>query len=161
MTNNHNSLRELKEEDLDYLLEWRNDKKVKSFMHSSKKISKKEHIQWFYESKNNDFKHLFIYEELGEPLGFVQFLVDPVKNEAEWGFYKKPYAYKGVGIRMGKIAIETARHKLKVGKIIGIVKNSNKPSIDFHIKLGFILVDNQISPKSEYNTNNLYFKMLL
>lgn len=161
MTNNHQNLRELKEEDLDYLLEWRNDVKVKSFMHNSKNISKKEHTQWFYESKNNDFKHLLIYEELDEPLGFLQFLVDPIQNNAEWGFYKKPNAYRGVGMRMGKLGIETARRKLNVNKITGIVKDSNKSSIDFHIKLGFNLVDNLLSPKSEYNMNDIHFEMLL
>ena len=69
----HCTIRELKEEDLPKVLNWRNHPKVRSFMLTQHEISFEEHSHWFHKVKKEKKHHLFIVEEVGQSIGFVQF----------------------------------------------------------------------------------------
>ena len=148
-------IRSLQKEDLDYLLSWRNDKKIRSHMIQSNKITKKEHYNWYNNCLIDKNKLLFVYEEDNRPCGFVQFDKNENDKTAEWGFYKKPDAQNGVGFRMGLCAIDTIKNMENINKIVGKVLVSNNASINFHKKLGFKV------NKTESNINIICFEILL
>ena len=131
-------IREIREGDLPMLLSWRNHPSIGRFMLSNHLISIEEHEAWFFgELKNPKYKRLLI-EEQGNSIGYVQFKLSSFKNEAIWGFYKKPESPHEYGKKLGITALNYAFMTLKMEKIHGHVFTINQKSIAFHLSLGFL-----------------------
>jgi UDP-4-amino-4,6-dideoxy-N-acetyl-beta-L-altrosamine N-acetyltransferase len=145
----HCNIRELTEEDLPKVLNWRNHPKVRSFMLTQHEISFEEHRHWFYKVTQEKKHHLFIVEQVGQSIGFVQFNRSTAEGVADWGFYASPNAPRGTGIKLGITALDHAFANLKLNKIVGRAFENNKASISMHLRLGFNLEDKLIK-----HTNN-------
>lgn len=129
-------LQSIKEDHLDLILEWRNDRRIRHMMINSDKISKTDHLQWFQKYIVPKKIIGLIYSEKKIHLGVVTFKeID--KNILEWGFYAAPLAPTGIGTKMCKEALNFAFNKLGASKIIGRVIEFNDKSKHFHLKLGF------------------------
>ena len=122
--------------DLKTILDWRNNPEIRKRMFNQNKIKLDEHKDWFAEASRNPNKVLLIFEVYSEPMGYINFNLKN-KKECDWGFYIAPGSQKGIGSRMGKLAINYAFKKLKVTKIEAQAISSNQPSIKYHLKLGF------------------------
>lgn len=132
-------LRPLDWEDLDLVRGWRNHPNTRKYMFSQKEISLEEHIEWFNRLLADKTRKLLIYTHFNIPLGFLQFA--PIRSNntvVDWGFYKAPEAERGIGTRMGKLALDYAFDKMNVHKVYGETMDYNICSIKFHLKMGFI-----------------------
>ncbi|SHN07394.1 UDP-4-amino-4,6-dideoxy-N-acetyl-beta-L-altrosamine N-acetyltransferase [Gracilibacillus kekensis] len=131
-------LRILEEQDLAHILKWRNSERIKQYMYSDKEISWEEHLQWYQQMKVDPSKKVFIFLTDDLPLGLVQFYdINDQHNRCYWGFYiGEETAPAGSGTKMATLAIN---HMIDLGirKICAEVITTNRPSLNFHQKLGF------------------------
>ena len=131
-------IRSMEESDLDNVLRWRNHPSIRRSMLTQHEISLSEHTDWFKSIQSDVNKYPMIYEEDGVPLGYVNFNIIPESSSANWGFYSAPDSPKGTGTRLGLSALDYAFKKLNLDKVCGQALSSNKASVNFHLKLGFI-----------------------
>lgn len=131
------SIRRVNEADLQAMLAWRNSDNVRRFMFTQCEISIEDHRHWFEVATRDEKRHLLIVEDEAEPIGFVQFSHVPQDNTADWGFYARPGAPKGAGTRIGQAALSFAFRELGFHKVCGQAIDTNLPSINLHLKLGF------------------------
>ena len=130
-------VRRLSIHDLSMILEWRNHPDVRRFMFTQHIIEQVEHQKWFLRAETNSNLHMLLVEDAGVPLGFVQF--NPVESGgiSDWGFYARPGAPKGTGVRLGRAALDYAFGLHGLHKVCGQAINTNAASIAMHGKLGF------------------------
>ncbi|WP_218058344.1 UDP-4-amino-4,6-dideoxy-N-acetyl-beta-L-altrosamine N-acetyltransferase [Legionella jamestowniensis] len=136
--NKASKVRLMTEDDLLQVLGWRNHPEIRRFMYTTHEITMKEHINWFERESKNKNKVLLIFESNQTPSGFVSFNILQSKSTAEWGFYIAPEAPKGTGLLLGCSAIDYLFYELNLHKLMGHVLESNKKSLNFHEKLGFM-----------------------
>ncbi|MBA0035105.1 UDP-4-amino-4,6-dideoxy-N-acetyl-beta-L-altrosamine N-acetyltransferase [Pantoea sp. BIGb0393] len=131
-----NKVGKLQQEDLSLILQWRNNDFVRKFMFNSNVISLQDHESWFERVKDNDNKHLLMFESDNIKRGFAQFSVDQ-GGIAEWGFYVDPSSQRGVGGQMCKAVMQYAFNELGLYKISARVIEFNHRSLYLHNKLCF------------------------
>lgn len=124
-------------EDLPMILAWRNHPDIRRFMFTQHEISLTEHRNWFVKASQDSTRHLLIVEEVRTPIGYVQFSNAASGGVANWGFYARPDAPKGSGLKLGATALSHAFSTLHLHKICGQAIGDNQPSIAFHKRLGF------------------------
>lgn len=155
-------LRPMVHDDLESVLCWRNHPDVRRYMYSQHEISFEEHKHWFESASVKTDRHLLIFERNNIPLGFIN--INQIKSGgiAEWGFYTAPEAPKGTGFKLGVAVLQYAFVDLNLHKLCGEVLAYNKPSINFHLKLGFQqegrLRDHYFDGQQYYNIE--YFGLL-
>lgn len=131
-------LRPMQMHDLARVLAWRNHPDVRRYMYTQRLITLDEHRAWFERASQDSDRHLLIYEQDGEPLGFVNLnVIDEEAGRAEWGFYLAPDAPRGSGQGLGKRALAYAFTILGLHKLCGEVLADNHRSQRFHERLGF------------------------
>lgn len=130
-------LRPLTEADLGLVRSWRNHPSVRDFMYNRHEISADEHTAWFTAATGAPGRHLLVYEEDGNPAGFVSFGTPHDATVADWGFYTAPTAPRGTGRRLGVAALNLAFHALSLHKVCGEALAFNTASLRFHEALGF------------------------
>ncbi|NML86970.1 UDP-4-amino-4,6-dideoxy-N-acetyl-beta-L-altrosamine N-acetyltransferase [Polaromonas sp.] len=123
--------------DLERVLAWRNHPDVRRNMYTQHEITLDEHQRWFERTLPDPKKHLLIFEENHQPLGFVNFNEVGNGGLADWGFYAAPDAPKGSGRQLGRAALNHAFSQLKLHKVCGQALAYNHRSIQFHQSLGF------------------------
>lgn len=123
--------------DLERVLAWRNHPDVRRYMYTQHEISLDEHQRWFERSLADPSRHLLIFEQNHQPLGFVNFNESGNGDVADWGFYAAPDAPKGSGRQLGSAALNHAFSQLKLHKVCGQALAYNQRSIQFHQSLGF------------------------
>ena len=132
-------IRKVTEQDLPMVLAWRNHAEVRRFMFTQHEISLDEHRNWFAKASQDPSRCLLIVEEDTQAIGYVQFSKVEEDGIAEWGFYVRPDAPKGMGSKLGVTALNYAFGPLKLHKVCGQAIDSNQASIAFHQRLGFAL----------------------
>lgn len=132
------AVRALTDLDLHMVLAWRNNPAVRSYMLNQHEISLQEHYNWYARVKQDSSSHQLLVLEGTEPIGFIQFSRITEAGVADWGFYLKPDAPKGSGRKLGQAALKHAFVGLGLQKVCGQVIESNRASISFHQKMGFI-----------------------
>lgn len=131
------SIRDMRYEDLEMVLAWRNHPEIRRYMYTQQEITLAEHKAWFKRNTQDTDKHLLIFEFNEIPLGFVNFsrvTNGPISN---WGFYVAPEAPKGTGRQLATAALIHAFTRLKLHKICGQALSFNERSIKLHLGLGF------------------------
>lgn len=133
------ALREIRDDDLELMLRWRNHPSVRSSMFSQSIIEIEQHRLWFErESKKSDSVWLLFMDESNTPRGVVYFTeMNRVSSNAFWGFYAAPDAPAGTGTKMGSEALAYYFNYLGFHKLNAEVLESNERSYHFHRKLGF------------------------
>lgn len=106
-------------------------------MFSRHEIDMDEHRAWYARANMDETRKLLIVQEDQIPLGFVQLSNVSLGSVADWGFYVRPDAPKGSGLKLGWAALEHAFEELCLHKVCGQAIESNHASIAFHKKLGF------------------------
>ena len=132
------ALRKLDHDDLELVRGWRNHPDINKFMFTQAEISAEAHRTWFERSSQDESRHLLIYQENAQPVGFIQ--LTPLRNITaivEWGFYVAPEAVKGTGTRMTLLTLDYAFNKVKIHKVFAEILDYNEPSVRLHQKLGF------------------------
>lgn len=129
----------LEDLDLGLILQWRNAPAVRQAMFTQHEISQEEHQAWFHRMQADDTKRWFVYlNESNKPSGVVYFTdLDPAQGSAFWGFYARPDATPGTGLRLSLDALDFAFNELRIQKLNAEVLASNKRSLEMHKKVGF------------------------
>lgn len=130
-------VRAMTSDDLDAIRSWRNRPEVRRFSLTQHEISAAEHAAWFERASSDPRRRLFIVEENGVALGFVNFADVEPEGTANWGFYAAPGARKGAGRALGQSAIREAFTTLGLHKVCGQALAGNEASIRMHLALGF------------------------
>jgi len=125
-------------EDLPLVLAWRNHESVRRFMYTQHEISAEEHSGWFDRASQDPARHLLIYEQGGEPLGFAHLNELSCGGIADWGFYNAPNAPRGTGSALGRLVLWHAFDCAGLHKVCGQALAYNQRSIEFHRKMGFV-----------------------
>jgi UDP-4-amino-4,6-dideoxy-N-acetyl-beta-L-altrosamine N-acetyltransferase len=133
------STRKMTDQDLERVLFWRNQPKVRRFMFTTHEISPEEHIRWYQQAAQDPRRHLLIFELDSTPMGFIHLNEITQGGIADWGFYTAPEAPKGTGRALGNATLHFAFEKLSFHKLCAKVIAFNERSIKFHIQLGFSL----------------------
>jgi len=123
--------------DLDLVRGWRNHPDIRQFMLTRHEITPEEHQRWFERVSRDPDKHLLIFEQEGEPLGFVHFSGKVASGSVDWGFYTSPTAPKGTGRKLGMAALDYAFCTIGCHKVCGQALAFNTASIGFHLAMGF------------------------
>lgn len=124
-------------DDLEMVLSWRNHPEIQRHMYNRNAITPEEHRQWFLQCSNDSKRHLIIYQEKSTPKGFVNFREISNNGIVDWGFYTKPNSEKGTGRKLAIAALQYGFLELGFHKVVGQVIDSNKRSIQFHLRIGF------------------------
>ncbi|QDX98144.1 UDP-4-amino-4,6-dideoxy-N-acetyl-beta-L-altrosamine N-acetyltransferase [Pectobacterium carotovorum subsp. carotovorum] len=132
-----NELRLATEADVNAVWRWRNDPNIRKWMFNQNEIELEEHKEWFCNQLNNPDKIFLIYIHNGIDCGFVNFHKLNNADVWEWGFYLAPGSPKGIGICLGKCALQYAFEYTNVEKVFGEVLEYNARSIKLHKSLGF------------------------
>ena len=132
-------LKEIDENDLSLLLNWRNQESIREVMFNSDMISWEKHSKWFHNLQKNDsiISKVFYFDDI--PYGVLNITqIDPVNNTCEWGFYIGSLtAPKGMGTILGYTALNYIFRELHIRKLSAQVFEFNNKSINFHNKMGF------------------------
>lgn len=137
MTAPEYQLRPMEESDLERVLGWRNHPDVRRFMYTQNEIALPDHQRWFARAREDSTRHLLIFEQAGEPTGFVNITQQASLKVADWGFYLAPNSARGIGKRLGEAALRYGFESLTLHKVCGQALAYNESSINFHKKLGF------------------------
>jgi len=114
--------------DMELIYKIRNDPNVRKFSFNQKKISKKEHINWFFK-KNN--KYIFIIKYKNKSVGYIR--ADD-KNEP---FLSWAIKSKFRGKNLGSISLKMFLKKIKFKTCFALIDESNIPSLVMVIKNNF------------------------
>lgn len=134
-------LRPVKDSEIDLMLNWRNDPKVRANMYTHHVISHEEHLAWWRKTKNADTQKYFVYWDGNTPLGIVAFTDIQTENAASWAFYAAPIAPAGTGSKMEFLALDYVFNILKLCRLNCEVLGFNTPVINLHHKFGFTTVE--------------------
>jgi len=136
---NRITLKNVTEEYLELILNWRNQEHVRSMMYHHNPISLEDHIRWFtsIQSDERRFVKLFFIDNI--PYGVVNLTnINQHNQTCEWGFYIGPSdAPRGSGTLMGYSALRCIFEEKEVRKLNAEVLGFNEKSLHFHEKLGF------------------------
>ena len=148
---NNVSLRRMQISDLDIVLGWRNDPRVRKHMFNSNLIKQEDHKAWFENASNDTTRHLLLLLRANIPFGFAQLQFSNCATIADWGFYVDPDGPAGQGKVLGQAVLSYGFEQLRLHRITGRVLSQNLRSINFHKHLGF--VDEGILRSHHYTKN--------
>ncbi|WP_153722649.1 UDP-4-amino-4,6-dideoxy-N-acetyl-beta-L-altrosamine N-acetyltransferase [Sporosarcina cascadiensis] len=133
------TLKNIREDDLQRILEWRNQRFIREVMFNDRKISCAQHIQWFNKMVNSEtfISKMFYFDNI--PYGVLNVnKIDYTHGTCEWGFYIGTESTpRGLGSVLGYVSLDFIFNILKLRKLSAEVLSINERSINFHEKMGF------------------------
>lgn len=136
------TFRDVADIDRERIFVWRNSSVVRSAMYSNHLITKEEHYRWFDKIRKDEINRYLIFEERGNPLGFVCFTgYDMVNKKAFNGGYlgeRVGCSNVGLGAAMEFFLLDYAFKGLKLHKLCCEVLEFNKKVVSQHLKFGYM-----------------------
>jgi len=134
-------LKQLDENDLSLIREWRNSEKVRRVMFTDHIISYAEHLCWWENIKKDDTKQCFMYYFQGRKSGVICY-TGLGGASLSWGFYlSNQLETKKIQLQVWKNleeeALEYGFSCLNAKTLIAKVFAFNKPVIRMHQRFGF------------------------
>lgn len=153
------SLRDIKIEDTEKILQWRNNKNVKKNFCNQENLTAERHINW-YNSKIMTGKvkqFIIIDKEENLEVGSIYLRdIDLINKKAEMGIFigEDKKRGKGIGTASIHLIVQYAFEQLKLHKVYLRVFSNNIPAIKSYTKVGFkqegIAKDDILLPNGEY-----------
>ncbi len=139
MLQNEVSLRPLEAEDVDRVLQWRNQDHVRRFMFHPDIISHEQHIAWLANTLKRDDADYQIVLFDGQPAGLADAVnIDADSASCEWGFYLgEKDLPKGSGTLLALHMLDHIFDNHPVNTIRAEVFAFNNASNKLHEKVGF------------------------
>jgi len=138
------SLKIVKEEDWDFVLDLRNEKDFRKYFQNQKHIEKNEHYEYLNKQKNNPNFFNWIICDNFDDVGYVRILDNDVSI-----MIKPSHHGKGIGTDAMRL-VEIEAQKLGIKYLIGKMMIFNKKSERIFVNNGFELkmywYEKQISP---------------
>ena len=131
-------LRQIREDEVELMLEWRNAPSVRMHMYNQDEIPRQIHFDWWERTKQQDDCQYFMYENDQTPLGIVAFnSINRKQANSSWAFYAATDAPRGTGSQMEFLALDHAFGVLNLHKLHCEVLSSNRAVVRLHEKFGF------------------------
>lgn len=133
------NLREMSENDLELVFEWRNSDRIRANMYTDHLITWDEHRAWFNRVEQDTNSIYFIFEHNKRPIGVVGIVqIDNKYNRCSWAFYLGAEdAPNGSNAIMEFLALEYIFEHLEIRKVMCEVFSFNESVIKLHKKFGF------------------------
>ena len=132
-------LKDIKENDLKLILDWRNQELIRKVMFNSGIILMDQHVEWFNRLKQSttEISKIFYYNQV--PYGVLNInQIDRINNNCKWGFYiGTSNAPRGMGKILGFTSLNYIFKGLSIRKLSAEVLSINEKSANFHQMLGF------------------------
>ena len=147
--------RPIKKTDLQKILYWRNNKKIRNQMLNNKLIKQKEHKIWYNNLSKNKTSEafIFLFNNIDVGYGIIN-NIDKINKTCTWGMYLDPnYLNSGLGVLLEFYVIERIFKYHKIRKIWGEALSVNKNMLNIHKKFGFNIegiLRKQIKTKNKY-----------
>jgi len=146
-------LKQLDENDLSLIREWRNSEKVRRVMFTDHIISYAEHLCWWENIKKDKTKQCFMYYFQGRKAGVVCY-TGLGGTSLSWGFYlSNQLETKKIQLQVWKNleeeALEYGFSCLNADKIVARVFEFNYPVIKMHQRFGFKIVAEEEKEKDQ------------
>ena len=138
------SLKIVKEEDWDFVLDLRNEKDFRKYFQNQKHIEKNEHYEYLNKQKNNPNFFNWIICDNSEDVGYVRILDNDVSI-----MIKPSHHGKGIGtdaMRLVEIEAQKLGIKYLIGKMMIFNKKSEKIFVNNGFELKMYWYEKQISP---------------
>ena len=113
---------------MEFIYKIRNNPNVRKFSSNQKKISKKEHINWFFKNKN---KYIFIIKYKNKSVGFIR------ANDKNEPYLSWAIESKFRGKNLGSISLKLFLKKTKFKTCFALIDEGNIPSLVMVIKNNF------------------------
>lgn len=131
-------LREIRDDEVELMLDWRNAPTVRRHMYNSHVIQREDHVEWWKHTKANIDSEYFMYEDNERPIGIVAFTgINRAQSNSSWAFYAAPDAPRGTGSQMELLALDYAFGELDLHKLYCEVLSTNHAVVRLHEKFGF------------------------
>jgi len=133
-------LRDVREDDRERLLEWRNSPDVAAFMYSDHRIGHNEHDHWFDVVRHEAHRRYWIIEADGAPVGLANLAdIDLTHRRCAWAYYLAAPSVRGrgVGSSVEFQVIEYVFTELRLNKLWCEVLVSNEGVWRLHELYGF------------------------
>jgi len=138
------SLKIVKEEDWDFVLDLRNEKDFRKYFQNQKHIEKNEHYEYLNKQKNNPNFFNWIICDNSDDVGYVRILDNDVSI-----MIKPSHHGKGIGtdaMRLVEIEAQKLGIKYLIGKMMIFNKKSEKIFVNNGFELKMYWYEKQISP---------------
>lgn len=92
-------LRDVREDDRERLLAWRNSPEVAAYMYSDHAIGQREHDHWFDVVRHDSRRRYWVVEVNGEPVGLANLAdIDLNHRRCAWAYYLASPTVRGLGV---------------------------------------------------------------
>lgn len=146
------SLKELTEEDIEIVRNWRNSERVRLRMHNQEYITKEKQIKWYSQIKL-DNNYYYIIKNKKKSIGFVSLkYIDDITGEPGIYIGDKEYDGLGFGFAAAFLISYFALNYIHIDKLRITIKKNNKQAIRLNKSLGYNLFDCNLN---SYNTYEL------
>jgi|TARA_B110000438_G_scaffold94656_1_gene94084 RimJ/RimL family protein N-acetyltransferase len=138
------SLKIVKEEDWDFVLDLRNEKDFRKYFQNQKHIEKNEHYEYLNKQKNNPNFFNWIICDNSDDVGYVRILDNDVSI-----MIKPSHHGKGIGtdaMRLVEIEAQKLGIKYLIGKMMVFNKKSEKIFVNNGFELKMYWYEKQMSP---------------
>lgn len=129
-------LRPVKEQDMELLLEWRNDEECRKNFFSSDIVDFDTHKAWFKKMLVNKNEYAYILIDNNIPIGQVRLSVNGTNANISYSIAKE-YRGKGYGVDILRLVTEKAFNEMPNITLVGEVFDTNIASQQVFEKLGF------------------------
>lgn len=133
-------LREIRNEDEDKILLWRNSPEISKYMYTDHKISIQEHEGWFKKILIDDSSQYWIIVCDEQDVGIANiYNIDKTNSRCYWAFYiaSSNVRGKGIGSFVEYSILNYVFDELKLNKLCCEVLDFNEPVVRLHKKFGF------------------------
>lgn len=133
-------LREMNDQDGEYIVQWRNDPYINKWMFDQQKITLKSHNDWF-RTKDRDIRIDYIIEDrsTGNPIGTLNFKnLESGKAEAGKMLGNREYWGKGFAKEAFGAWVDFGFNVLQLKEIYIYTQSENVGNIALNSKLGFV-----------------------
>lgn len=133
-------LRDIRPEDQDMILEWRNRPAVARYMYTDHRITVEEHERWFERIRHDPTCRYWIIVCDGVDVGLVNiYNIDQTNRRCYWAFYVADPDVRGRGV--GSFVEYSVLHyvfdEVGLNKLCCEVLASNQAVVDMHRSFGF------------------------
>lgn len=133
-------LRDVRVEDNERILRWRNSPNVAKFMFTDRLISPEEHERWFKKMLGDTDSRYWIIVCDNEDVGLVNVCnIDRTNSRCHWAFYVADpnVRGRGVGSFAGYSILRFVFDELKLNRLCGEVLATNESVLRMHENFGF------------------------
>lgn len=132
------SFRELKIEDAQQALDWRNKKRVTKFMNTDLSDDLESQKNWILNSFNERNSYNWIIQYHNKPIGLIRISdFNPIKKTAGWGFYIGSDEHVGLGGFVPPYFYNFCFNLIGIETIYAVVHYDCTPVIKLHLYHGY------------------------